>query len=64
MLKLFNFHPVSTKFPMNIENIIVTNRLGFLFLELLLSGGGVGVNYITNLSQLGDFMYSFNKRAD
>ena len=39
MLKLFNFHPVSTKFRMNIENIILTNRLGILFLELLLLGG-------------------------
>ena len=27
----FNFHPVSTKFPMNIEHIILTNRMFFVF---------------------------------
>ena len=27
----FNFHPVSTKFTMNIEHIILTNRIFFLF---------------------------------
>jgi hypothetical protein len=33
----FNFHSVSTKFPTNIEHIILTNHV-FLFLELLLFG--------------------------
>jgi hypothetical protein len=61
MLELFNFHPVSTKFPMSIENIILTNRLGFFVLGIATFWG---VNYITNLAQLGDFMYSLNKRAD
>ena len=28
---LFNFHPVSTKFPINIEHVILTNRLFFVF---------------------------------
>jgi hypothetical protein len=41
----FNFHPVSTKFPMNIEHIIPTNRMFFVF--------GIAtfwcVNYVTNL---------------
>jgi hypothetical protein len=27
----FNFHPVSTKFPMNIEHVILTNRMFFVF---------------------------------
>ena len=27
----FNFHPVSTKFPINIEHIILTNLLFFVF---------------------------------
>jgi hypothetical protein len=27
----FNFHPVSTKFPINIEHIILTNRMVFVF---------------------------------
>jgi hypothetical protein len=35
----FNFHPVCTKYPMNIQHIILTNRMLFLFLELLLFGG-------------------------
>jgi hypothetical protein len=27
----FNFHPVSTKFPINIEHVILTNRMFFVF---------------------------------
>jgi hypothetical protein len=27
----FNFHPVSTKFPINIEHIILANRMVFAF---------------------------------
>ena len=27
----FNFHPVSSKFSMNIEHIILTNRMFFVF---------------------------------
>jgi hypothetical protein len=28
---LFNFHPVSNKFPMNIEHVILKNRMFFVF---------------------------------
>jgi hypothetical protein len=28
---LFNFHPFSTKFPINIEHGILTNRMFFVF---------------------------------
>jgi hypothetical protein len=35
----FNFHPVCTKYPINIEHILLANRMLFLFLELLLFGG-------------------------
>jgi hypothetical protein len=27
----FNFHPLSTKFPINIEHVILTNRMFFVF---------------------------------
>jgi hypothetical protein len=27
----FNFHPVSTKFPMNIEHVILKSRMFFVF---------------------------------
>jgi hypothetical protein len=27
----FNFYPVSTKFPINIEHVILTNRMFFVF---------------------------------
>jgi hypothetical protein len=27
----FNVHPVSTKFPMNIEHVILKNRMVFVF---------------------------------
>jgi hypothetical protein len=27
----FNFHPVSTKFPMTIEHVILKNRMFFVF---------------------------------
>jgi hypothetical protein len=37
-LKFFNFHPISTKFPMNIEHIILTNRMFFGFGIYFLAG--------------------------
>ena len=47
MLQLLNFHSVSTKFSMNIEHIVLTNRMFFVF--------GIAtycrVNYVTNLAQ-------------
>ena len=46
MLQLLNFHSVSTKFSMNIEHIILTNRVFFVF--------GIAtfwrVNYVTNVA--------------
>jgi hypothetical protein len=36
---LINFHPVSTKFPMNIEHVILKNRIVFVFrIATLLAG--------------------------
>jgi hypothetical protein len=43
----FNFHPVSTKFPINIEHVILTNRMFFASTDFqsvaAMSGPEVGI---------------------
>jgi hypothetical protein len=58
LFNFVNFYPVSTKFSMNIEHIILTNRI--------FSGFGIAnfwrINYVTNLAlkilkiSFGDFI--------
>jgi hypothetical protein len=44
-LNFFNFHPVSTKFRIDIENVILTNRMFFVFRVATFLAG----NDVTNL---------------
>jgi hypothetical protein len=54
---VFNFHPVSTKFSINIEHIILTNRMFFVF--------GIASCYFLagKLRHIGDFINPY-RRAD
>ena len=60
----FNFDRVSTKFPINIEHVILTNRMFFVFRIATF----LAVNDVTNLplknEMLGmvNFMHLFGRR--
>jgi hypothetical protein len=51
----FNFHPVSSKFSMNIEHIILTNRMFFVL--------GVKILLTSSVGGRGDFKWNGPKRA-